>query len=82
MIPFLKVKSGVVINLITVLILQLSLNTYGMGVFDLGEYPDWARPLNETLGAVNGVVNGVGVSPTLNATMLLNATMTPPTSYS
>ena len=43
----------------SVLILQVSLNTYGMKVFDLDQYPDWAaQPAASNLT----LLNSTGVS--------------------
>ncbi|MBN3306170.1 S13A3 protein, partial [Amia calva] len=42
------VKTGVVMNIMGVLVLSLAMNTWGRYIFNLSTYPDWARTLNTT----------------------------------
>ena len=39
----LKVKAGVILNILCLLVLQVTINTWGYAYFNLGEYPKWAR---------------------------------------
>ncbi|XP_072326075.1 Na(+)/citrate cotransporter-like isoform X2 [Scyliorhinus torazame] len=39
-------KTGIVVNLIGVLVITLAVNTWGQVMFDLGTYPDWANTTN------------------------------------
>ncbi|KAM8829755.1 Na(+)/dicarboxylate cotransporter 3 [Synchiropus picturatus] len=42
------VKTGLVMNILGILSITLAMNTWGVAMFDLNTYPDWARPLNAT----------------------------------
>ena len=74
----LQVKSGAVLNLLCILILQLSLNTYAIGLFDLDTYPSWAPSVNATLAAAANATDELSAPLTYNPTvqtMMLNVTM-------
>ncbi|XP_077465870.1 Na(+)/dicarboxylate cotransporter 3 isoform X2 [Stigmatopora argus] len=43
------VKTGVVMNILGLLSVTLAINTWGKTMFNLDTYPDWARPLNQTI---------------------------------
>ncbi|XP_041955166.1 solute carrier family 13 member 3 [Alosa sapidissima] len=45
------VRTGVVMNILGVLCVSLAMNTWGQVMFDLNNYPDWARPLNISTAA-------------------------------
>ncbi|KAJ8391289.1 hypothetical protein AAFF_G00090760, partial [Aldrovandia affinis] len=40
------VKTGAVMNVLGILAVSLAMNTWGLYMFDLSTYPDWAFPLN------------------------------------
>uniref|UniRef100_A0A671U5T6 Solute carrier family 13 member 3 n=1 Tax=Sparus aurata TaxID=8175 RepID=A0A671U5T6_SPAAU len=42
------VKTGFVMNILGVLSVALAMNTWGVAMFDLHSYPEWARPINKT----------------------------------
>uniref|UniRef100_A0A672S440 Solute carrier family 13 member 3 n=1 Tax=Sinocyclocheilus grahami TaxID=75366 RepID=A0A672S440_SINGR len=44
------VKTGFVMNILGILCVSLAVNTWGLHMFNLHTYPDWARPLNVGLG--------------------------------
>ncbi len=56
---FFQVKSGVVLNIVCVLVLQLAVNTWGYAFYDLGTYPVWA----------GGQVGGPNATEILNTTL-------------
>ncbi|KAM9785559.1 Na(+)/dicarboxylate cotransporter 3 [Neosynchiropus ocellatus] len=60
------VKTGLVMNILGILSITLAMNTWGVAMFDLNTYPDWARPLNATAVLPHG--HGPAVR-------LLNATL-------
>lgn len=41
-------KTGVVMNILGILCVSLAMNTWGVAMFDLNSYPDWAQPFNKT----------------------------------
>lgn len=45
---FSQVKTGFVMNILGVLSVTLAMNTWGVAMFDLHSYPEWARPINKT----------------------------------
>ncbi|KAK3540335.1 hypothetical protein QTP70_029579, partial [Hemibagrus guttatus] len=50
------VKTGFMMNILGILCVSLAMNTWGLHMFSLDSYPDWAKPLNSTeftLPAVN-----------------------------
>ncbi|KAG9270887.1 solute carrier family 13 member 3 [Astyanax mexicanus] len=42
------VKTGFMMNILGILCVSLAMNTWGLHMFTLHAYPDWARPLNST----------------------------------
>ena len=40
---FTQVKAGFVMNVITIGVLTLGINTWGFAYFDLGSFPQWAK---------------------------------------
>ncbi|XP_049608296.1 Na(+)/dicarboxylate cotransporter 3 [Syngnathus scovelli] len=42
------VKTGFVMNILGLLSVALAINTWGLAMFQLDAYPDWARPLNRS----------------------------------
>ena len=62
-------------NIIGILVVTISINTFGMGYFGLTEFPAWAGT-----GSTNGKCGGGGGALTTiaatNATFLANATTT------
>ncbi|XP_051914022.1 solute carrier family 13 member 3 [Hippocampus zosterae] len=42
------VKTGFVMNILGLLSIMLAINTWGMAMFNLDTYPDWAHPLNQS----------------------------------
>lgn len=59
------VKTGFVMNILGVLSVALAMNTWGVAMFDLNTYPDWAQPLNASSPA-SSVLSSVAP---LNATL-------------
>ncbi|KAG7281104.1 hypothetical protein CRUP_027641, partial [Coryphaenoides rupestris] len=47
------VKTGIVMNILGVLCVSLAMNTWGVAMFDLGRYPDWAHPANVSSSLVH-----------------------------
>lgn len=35
-------------NILGILAVSLALNTWGVAMFDLGTYPEWAHPVNKS----------------------------------
>ncbi|KAE8292891.1 Solute carrier family 13 member 3 Na(+)/dicarboxylate cotransporter 3 [Larimichthys crocea] len=60
------VKTGFVMNILGILSVSLAMNTWGMAMFDLSTYPEWAHPINKS-----AVVTDVHLSAvhSLNATL-------------
>ncbi|XP_051525216.1 Na(+)/dicarboxylate cotransporter 3-like [Myxocyprinus asiaticus] len=46
------VKTGFVMNILGIMCVFLAMNTWGLQMFNLHMYPDWARPLNATSATV------------------------------
>ncbi|XP_060738114.1 solute carrier family 13 member 3 [Tachysurus vachellii] len=42
------VKTGFMMNILGILCVSLAMNTWGLHMFNLDSYPDWAKPLNAT----------------------------------
>ncbi|XP_027022391.1 solute carrier family 13 member 3 [Tachysurus fulvidraco] len=42
------VKTGFMMNILGILCVSLAINTWGLHMFNLDSYPDWAKPLNAT----------------------------------
>uniref|UniRef100_A0A8C9ZFM3 Solute carrier family 13 member 3 n=1 Tax=Sander lucioperca TaxID=283035 RepID=A0A8C9ZFM3_SANLU len=60
------VKTGFVMNILGILSVSLAMNTWGVAMFDLNVYPEWAHSIN-----TSAVVTDVHLSPvqSLNATL-------------
>lgn len=43
-----QVKTGFVMNILGVLAVALAMNTWGVAMFDLNTFPEWARPMNKS----------------------------------
>ena len=67
-------KAGFGMNIIGIIIVNISINTYGKAFFDLTSYPDWAS------SAVNKVQCGPAIPTTFAPTLSANATTMPFTS--
>nr|XP_014346573.1 PREDICTED: solute carrier family 13 member 3 isoform X3 [Latimeria chalumnae] len=50
------VKTGIIMNLMGVLLLSLAINTWGQYIFHLATFPDWASPriMNVTMAVLHG----------------------------
>ncbi|KAK7884398.1 hypothetical protein WMY93_027521 [Mugilogobius chulae] len=59
------VKTGFVMNILGILCVSLAMNTWGLAMFDLNSYPDWAHPVNSTTAPPS-----VQLSPVQNSTAL------------
>ncbi|XP_062396803.1 solute carrier family 13 member 3 isoform X2 [Sardina pilchardus] len=59
------VRTGIVMNILGVICVSLAMNTWGRVMFDLNNYPDWARPLN--ISTVTPALSTL--APHLNATL-------------
>ena len=45
----LQASAGIMMNLMCIMLLQFSINTYGYALFNLGEFPSWASgPMTAT----------------------------------
>uniref|UniRef100_A0A4W6EDE2 Solute carrier family 13 member 3 n=1 Tax=Lates calcarifer TaxID=8187 RepID=A0A4W6EDE2_LATCA len=42
------VKTGFVMNILGILSVSLAMNTWGVAMFNLNAYPEWAHPINKT----------------------------------
>ncbi|KAM9342415.1 Na(+)/dicarboxylate cotransporter 3 [Pholidichthys leucotaenia] len=42
------VKTGIIMNILGVLSVSLAMNTWGLAMFNLSTYPEWAHPINKT----------------------------------
>ncbi|CAL1606473.1 unnamed protein product [Knipowitschia caucasica] len=42
------VKTGVVMNILGIMCVSLAMNTWGVAMFDLNSYPEWAHSINST----------------------------------
>ncbi|XP_034094429.1 LOW QUALITY PROTEIN: solute carrier family 13 member 3 [Gymnodraco acuticeps] len=51
------VKTGIVMNILGILCVSLAMNTWGVAMFDLNSYPEWAHPINKTLSDVHLALN-------------------------
>ena len=58
-----QVRTGVVMNILGVLCVSLAMNTWGLAMFDLNSYPEWAHPLNKTAAVT------MRLAPLQNATL-------------
>uniref|UniRef100_A0A3Q3W6M9 Uncharacterized protein n=1 Tax=Mola mola TaxID=94237 RepID=A0A3Q3W6M9_MOLML len=60
------VKTGIVMNILGILVVSLAMNTWGVAMFDLGTYPTWAHTINKTALATDVHFSSV---QSLNATL-------------
>ncbi|XP_029283350.1 Na(+)/dicarboxylate cotransporter 3 [Cottoperca gobio] len=60
------VKTGIVMNILGILSVSLAMNTWGVAMFDLKSYPEWAMPHNKS-AAVTDV--HLSLVQSLNATL-------------
>uniref|UniRef100_A0A672YI00 Solute carrier family 13 member 3-like n=1 Tax=Sphaeramia orbicularis TaxID=375764 RepID=A0A672YI00_9TELE len=60
------VKTGFIMNILGVLSVSLAMNTWGMAMFNLNTYPDWAQPFNKSVVVGDEHVSSV---QSLNATL-------------
>lgn len=63
---FPQVKTGIVMNILGILVVSLAMNTWGVAMFDLGTYPTWAHTINKTALATDVHFSSV---QSLNATL-------------
>lgn len=47
------VKTGFIMNILGILSVSLAMNTWGLAMFDLNTYPEWAHPINNTAAVTN-----------------------------
>lgn len=59
---FPQVKSGIVMNLLTVGALVVMFNTLGVLIYDLDEFPSWAEPNATMSSGVNRVARNISVA--------------------
>ena len=52
-----QVKTGFVMNILGILSVTLAVNTWGVAMFDLHTYPEWAHPPNNSAAAVVQALN-------------------------
>ncbi|RVE70924.1 hypothetical protein OJAV_G00069390 [Oryzias javanicus] len=60
------VKTGFVMNILGILSVSLAMNTWGVAMFNLHSYPEWAHPINNTAATALVPLSSV---PPLNATL-------------
>ncbi|XP_071401908.1 Na(+)/dicarboxylate cotransporter 3 [Centroberyx affinis] len=60
------VKTGFVMNILGVLSVSLAMNTWGIAMFNLDSYPDWAHPSNVSSAVIDVHIPSV---PALNSTL-------------
>uniref|UniRef100_A0A669B4A7 Solute carrier family 13 member 3 n=1 Tax=Oreochromis niloticus TaxID=8128 RepID=A0A669B4A7_ORENI len=60
------VKTGVVMNILGILSVTLAMNTWGIAMFNLNTYPEWAVPFNKSALVTNAHLS---VAQSLNATL-------------
>lgn len=58
-----QVKTGFFMNILGILSVSLALNTWGIAMFDLNSYPEWAHPINKT-----ALISNVHI-PSVNTTL-------------
>lgn len=62
---FSQVRTGVVMNILGILSVSLAMNTWGVAMFDLNAYPEWAHHMNRS-------TTHLSPSQSLNATLWLH----------
>uniref|UniRef100_A0A8D3DUF9 Solute carrier family 13 member 3 n=1 Tax=Scophthalmus maximus TaxID=52904 RepID=A0A8D3DUF9_SCOMX len=60
------VKTGFVMNILGILSVTLAMNTWGVAMFDLNTFPEWAHPFNKSVVVADGRFSSVR---SLNATL-------------
>uniref|UniRef100_A0A3P9DMH4 Solute carrier family 13 member 3 n=1 Tax=Maylandia zebra TaxID=106582 RepID=A0A3P9DMH4_9CICH len=60
------VKTGFVMNILGILSVTLAMNTWGIAMFNLNTYPEWALPFNKSALVTNAHLS---VAQSLNATL-------------
>ncbi|KAF7663592.1 hypothetical protein LDENG_00206060 [Lucifuga dentata] len=60
------VKTGIVMNILGILSVSLAMNTWGIAMFGLNTFPEWARHINESDVVTNMSIPSV---PVLSATL-------------
>lgn len=61
-----QVKTGFVMNILGILSVTLAMNTWGVAMFDLNTFPEWAHPFNKSVVVADGRFSSVR---SLNATL-------------
>ncbi|KAK0151408.1 Solute carrier family 13 member 3 [Merluccius polli] len=59
------VKTGIVMNVLGIMSVSLAMNTWGVAMFDLGRYPEWAHPTNVSSTIVHVHIPPAGLNVTL-----------------
>ncbi|XP_035691436.1 solute carrier family 13 member 2-like isoform X1 [Branchiostoma floridae] len=59
------VKTGFLMNLTSLLVLMVSINTLGVPIYNLNTFPDWAVCRSGALGAANSTINPTVMTTTL-----------------
>ena len=49
-----QLKTGWMMNIIGILVINLSINTYGVLYFQLQRFPEWEEPLNASMTTTQG----------------------------
>uniref|UniRef100_A0A3P8U4T8 Solute carrier family 13 member 3 n=1 Tax=Amphiprion percula TaxID=161767 RepID=A0A3P8U4T8_AMPPE len=58
------VRTGIVMNMLGVLAVSLAMNTWGVAMFNLNTYPEWAQPINKS-----ALITDVSPVQSFNATL-------------
>uniref|UniRef100_A0A3Q1GR75 Solute carrier family 13 member 3 n=1 Tax=Acanthochromis polyacanthus TaxID=80966 RepID=A0A3Q1GR75_9TELE len=58
------VRTGIVMNILGVLSVALAMNTWGIAMFNLNTYPEWAQPINKS-----ALITDVSPVQSFNATL-------------
>jgi hypothetical protein len=72
---FFQLKVGIVNCILHVLVLQLAINTWGYAIFNLGEFPDWAKAsiaaksINGTLASTFGTTHAADWLTTVSSNL-------------
>lgn len=59
-----QARTGVVMNILGIMAVSLALNTWGIGMFDLGTYPEWAHPINKSALATDAHLSVLSLNAT------------------
>ncbi|XP_075898210.1 Na(+)/dicarboxylate cotransporter 3 [Nelusetta ayraudi] len=57
-------RTGVVMNILGIMAVSLALNTWGIAMFDLGTYPEWAHPVNKSALATDAHLSVLSLNAT------------------